>query len=320
MKLKIFIPSSVILLLGLGLNAQNVPQRPPITGVTHAAFFTKDLENTRQFFHNFLGYDEIITLPGRVEGIPSMIAFKINDRQYVEVFPEREANTNRMYHFAIETTDAEAMRVYLASKGYKVPETTPKGRTGNYNYFVTDSNGTICEIVQFDPDGVNAQLYGQNMPDSRIAARMSHVGFMVPDLDKAIEFYGNVLGFEEVWRGGPNEKVTWVHLKTPEGNETIEFMLYESDPSWDRMGSMNHICLEVKDVEIAKAILDMRTYPEGCRTPSGVNTGINRKRQVNYYNIDGTRVEIMEENTIDGVPTPSHNKPPMKYVPKNNLE
>ena len=38
------------------------PQRPPITGVAHAAFFTKDLEHTRSYLKDFLGYDETITL------------------------------------------------------------------------------------------------------------------------------------------------------------------------------------------------------------------------------------------------------------------
>jgi len=321
MKFKTSLLSLVATMLLASSCAQEAPQRPPIIGVAHAAYFTKDLENTREFFRDFLGYDEIITLPGRDTSpgaLPAMIAFKINDRQMVEIFPEREAGTNRMYHFAIETTDAEAMRVYLKSKGFKVPDHTPKGRTGNSNFFVTDPNGTICEIVQYEPDGVNARLFGQNLPDTRIAHRMSHVGFMVPDLDKAIEFYGGVLGFEETWRGGPNDKITWVHMKTPEGNETIEFMLYSSEPSWDRMGSMNHICLEVDDVFATKAILDQRRMPAGLREPNGPNTGINRKRQLNYYNIDGTRVEIMEVNTIDGVPAESHvGKEPLRFVPRN---
>ena len=41
-----------------------------------------------------------------------------------------------------------------------------------------------------------------------------------------------------------------------------------------------------------------------------VRTGINRKRQLNLYDPDGTRVELMEPNTIDGVPTPSSQAPP----------
>lgn len=293
------------------------PKRPPITGVAHAAYFTKDFEGSRRFFKEFLGYNEPITLTN-ADGVATLAVIKINDRQFVEIFPEREANTHRMYHFAIETPDAEAMRVYLESKGYKVPEKTPKGRTGNSNYFVTDPNGTICEIVQYEPDGMTALNRGKDLPDTRVSNRMSHVGFMVPDLDKATSFYCDVLGFTEVWRGGSSpDRVTWVHLKVPEGDETIELMLYNSDPTWDRMGTMNHICLEVKDVNVAKQTLDARRLPEGYREPNGPNTGINKKRQINYYMIDGTRIEVMEDHTIDGLPAPSSTAPPLKYVPAN---
>ena len=44
--------------------------------------------------------------------------------------------------------------------------------------------------------------------------------------------------------------------------------------------------------------------------PVEIRTGINRKRQVNLFDPDGTRVELMEPNTIDGKPTPSSTLPP----------
>lgn len=307
--------SFIVSLSAVSLAAQTVaPKRPKITGVAHAAFFTKDIENSRQFFKDYLGYAEPIVLTNN-DGEIALTIIKINDRQFVELFPERSEGTNRLYHFAIETDDAEAMRVYLESKGYKVPQTTPKGRTGNSNYFVTDPNGVICEIVQYEPEGMTVKNFGDDMPDTRISARMSHAGFMTPDLDKAVEFYVDVLGFREVWRGGPNPaKVKWVHLQVPEGNETIELMLYEEEPSWANMGSMNHICLEVKDVFAAEKILNGRTPPKDCREHTAPSVGINKKRQVNYYMIDGTRVEIMEDSTVDGIPAPSSTGVPMKFV------
>lgn len=292
------------------------PQRPKIYGVAHAAFFTGDLENTRRFFKEFLGCDEPIVMPGKEGGI-AFTVIKINDRQFVELFPERQAGSDRLYHFAVETDDAEAMRRYLEAKGFDVPRTTPKGRTGNSNYFVTDPNGVICEIVQYEPDGMTCRDFGRHVPDTRIAERMSHVGFMTPDLDAALSFYVDVLGFREVWRGGPDpKKVKWVHLQVPDGTQTVELMLYEEEPSWARRGSMNHICLEVDDVAAAKALLDDRTLPEGCREPSPIATGINRKRQINYYAPDGTRVEIMERTTVDGKPAPSSQGVPMKFKGK----
>ena len=44
--------------------------------------------------------------------------------------------------------------------------------------------------------------------------------------------------------------------------------------------------------------------------PLTINTGVNKKRQVNMYDPDGTRVEIMEPNTVTGQPTPSSTAPP----------
>ncbi len=300
------------------LHAQEtpLPKRPPVTGIAHAAFYTKDVENTRQFFKGFLGYAEPFSLMATNGKDLALTFFKINDRQFVEIFPEKAKGGNRMYHFAIETTDAEAMRRYLASKGLKVPEKTPKGRTGNLNYFVTDPNGTICEVVQYDQNSLSGKDIGKNLPETRLSTRMSHAGFMVPDLDKALAFYGDILGFKETWRGSKDGKnVTWVNMKVPEGNDYIELMLYDKQPSEGSMGSMNHICLEVDDVTLSVATLKNRILPEGCKTPTEMKTGINMKRQINCFNIDGTRVEVMEAKTVDGKPTPSSSAPPMKFIP-----
>ncbi len=38
--------------------------------------------------------------------------------------------------------------------------------------------------------------------------------------------------------------------------------------------------------------------------------GKNNKRQANLYDPDGTRVELMEPDTVDGKPTPSSTAPP----------
>jgi len=292
-------------------------KRPLITGVAHASFYTKDVESTRQFYKDYLGFAEPFSLMATNGKDLALTFIKINDRQFLEIFPEKVKGGNRMYHFAVETNDAEAMRQYLASKGLKVPEKTPKGRTGNSNYFVTDPNGTICEIVQYEPNSLSDKNLGKEMPDTRISARMSHVGIMVPDLDKAISFYCDILGFKETWRGSRDDKnVTWVNLQVPDGKDYIELMLFDKAPSENSMGTMNHICLEVQDVSVSESVLKGRKLPEGLKTPTAMKTGINKKRQINCYDIDGTRVEIMEANTVDGKPVPSSTAPPLKYLPE----
>ena len=64
-------------------------------------------------------------LPGRRApsklGNLSHAFVKISDRQYLELFPEKEANSDRLNHILIEVDDAAAMRADLGSKGIKVP-------------------------------------------------------------------------------------------------------------------------------------------------------------------------------------------------------
>ena len=40
-----------------------------------------------------------------------------------------------------------------------------------------------------------------------------------------------------------------------------------------------------------------------------IQVGVNRKRQINLYDPDGTRIELMEANTIDGKPAPNSTAP-----------
>ena len=41
-----------------------------------------------------------------------------------------------------------------------------------------------------------------------------------------------------------------------------------------------------------------------------IATGVNHKRQLNLWDPDGTRVELMEPRTVDGFPAPSSTAPP----------
>src|SRR5262245_52109737 len=104
-------------LSGALLPAQTI-ERPQITGVAHIALFVKDIEQSRRFYAGLLGYQEPFLL-NDASGNLSLTFFKINDRQYIELFPEREAGSDRLSHISIETNDAEGMRRYLESKGIK---------------------------------------------------------------------------------------------------------------------------------------------------------------------------------------------------------
>src|SRR5689334_8031403 len=62
------------------------PQRPKILGVAHIAIFARDIEQSRAFYRDFLGFQEPYVLKNP-NGFLSMTFFKINDRQYIELSP-----------------------------------------------------------------------------------------------------------------------------------------------------------------------------------------------------------------------------------------
>lgn len=294
------------------------PVRPHITGLSHVALFVHDVEASRRFYKDFLGFAEPYSLTN-ANGSLALTFIKINDRQSIELFPEQATNSDRLYHIAVETDDAEAMRVWLDSKGVKVPATTPKGRIGNLNYFVKDPDDHNVEIVQYAADSWTVREKGNFMPDTRISTRMMHAGIIVGDLDASLKFYRDILGGSETWRGGQtNRPLSWVTVKVPDGTDYVEFMLYATLPDPNKRGVVHHICLEVPDVAQAMAILKQRAEQCHYTLPMEIRTGVNRKRQVNVFDPDGTRIEIMEPTTVDGIPAPSSTAaPPIVVKPQN---
>jgi lactoylglutathione lyase len=285
-------------------------KRPRITGVAHIAIYAHDVDKTLAFYQDFLGYGEPYRLK-RPSGDLHLAFVKVNDRQFVEVFPEKEAGTDRLNHIALEVEDAEAMRAYLASRGVKVPAKVPVGRIGNANFNITDPDGHTVEIVQYLPDGWSMRQRGKNMPDSRISPRIMHVGIAVGALEPSLAFYRDVLGFQETWRGSSRGKVlNWVNVKVPDGDTYVEFMLYDAPPTASRLGTMHHLCLEVSDIDQAKSILESRPARRDYTHDLEIKTGVNRKRQLNLYDPDGTRIELMEPRTVDGTPAPPSEAPP----------
>lgn len=299
--------------------AAPAPARPRITGLSHVALWVGDIERSRAFYAGYLGFDEPFSLKDDA-GAVQIAWMKINDRQSIELFPLRGATPrggDSLYHVALETDDAQAMLDYLNAKGVKGPGGKPlparakAGRIGNLNYFTEDPDGHIVEFTQYMPDGWTMQKAGQSMPPTRIAWHMSHAGITVANLEASLRFYRDILGLREFWRGSSDGKtLSWVNLRVPDGRDYIELMLYGSKPDAGRLHILNHLCLEVPDARAAALTLGTRALPPGCRAPDPMRVGVNHKRQVNCYDPDGTRVEIMEANTVDGRPVPPSPAPP----------
>ncbi|MEK7996293.1 MAG: VOC family protein [Planctomycetota bacterium] len=307
MKLRIL---AVLLAGAAALGAQS---RPKILGVSHIAVLVSDVDKSRAFYKDFLGYAEPFDLKNP-DGSLNLTFIKINEDQFIELFTGLKPKQDRLHQVAFIVENAEALRAYLGAHGVKVPAKVPKGRIGNSNFSIKDPDGHTVEFVQYEPDGWTRREKGKFLPDTGISQRLKHVGFLVGDLAASKKFYGDLLGFTEIWRGSrDNKTLNWVSMKVPDGDDYVEFMLYSDLPAPDARGTANHMSLEVTDIESARQKLEARPYRKSYTRPIEVRTGINRKRQLNLYDPDGTRAELMEGVTVDGKPAINSTAPPPSH-------
>jgi catechol 2,3-dioxygenase-like lactoylglutathione lyase family enzyme len=299
------------ILLSCPLFAQSTSPRPKILGISHVGFFVSDLPKALDFWHGLLGYEEPYDLKNP-DGTTRIAFIKINDHQHVELFNQQPpAGSGHLSHIAFIVSNAEQMRLYLASRGIPVNSKVGKGKTGDLNFEITDPDGNLVEFVEPQPDGVEARNAGKFLPATRISDSIYHLGFLVGGSEKSIKFYGDLLGFHEFWRGSSNgTQLSWIDMQVPDGNDYVEFMLYRDLPAPDKRGSQEHISLLVPDVAKSIAILESRPAFQTYGKPVASHTGVNGKRQVNLFDPDGTRAELMESETANGKPVPPSTAPP----------
>ena len=294
----------------VGTLLAQAPTRPQIIGISQIALFSHNYEKSRAYYGDFLGLQQLYPLR-RFHSSKSVALFRINDRQYIELIPERTPLTDRLSHISLQTNDAEALRLYLSSKGVVVPRHLHRSKLGIRSFSVTDPEGHRIEMLQYLPDALILRTNGKGTQEKPISNRMAHVGLIVISLPPEYSFYADILGFRETYRGSMSGTVlSWVNLKVPNGDDYIELMLYKQAPDAAHRGGAHHLCLQVADVPSSVAELEGRPYFQEYGHPFSIRLGVNRKRQINLFDPDGTRLELMEPHTIDGKPVASSNAPP----------
>jgi lactoylglutathione lyase len=273
---------------------QPVTRRPPIVGIAHIGLKTDNLAVARKFYGDTLGFQEAFTADKPTSGL-TLTYFKVNDHQYIELFPNLSSPTeDRLSHIAFETTDAQALRGYLAASGVTVPNTLRPGLDGNLSFMVKDPEGHSVEFVEYLPGSLHRRNFGKFLPETRISQHMIHVGVTVLDRAAADHFYKDVLGFQLMWYGGmSDDRVDWVCMRVPEGSDWLEYMLNVRNPTPRTLGVMHHLALGVPSVETAYKTAVDRGYK--AEQPK---IGRDGKWQLNLYDPNYTRVELMEPKPV----------------------
>jgi catechol 2,3-dioxygenase-like lactoylglutathione lyase family enzyme len=254
-------------------------KRPAITGIAYVRIYANDLASSEKF------YAERLQLPGSPCAIGrDCRQFQVGKDQYVEVVKAND-HANGMGVVAFRTSDAPALRTYLAAHKAKVPSTVQKHPDGSHEFQMSDPEGHPIAFLQPGKSGGR---------QGAISHRMIHIGFVVKDRAVMDEFYKGILGFRPYWFGGRTEgHRSWVSSQVPDGTDWMEYMLdVKPDADHHLLGVMNHFSLGVADINDAAAGLSKSGWKPNEQEHTQV--GRDGKRQLNVWDPDEVRIEFME--------------------------
>ena len=261
------------------INGANDVTRPRILGVAHMAFYVSDLQNSLHFYKDYLGFGVLAGSDNQIENKEEAL-IKINDDQYIKLSPRQSAQDGMLNNIAFYTDDIEGMKSYLIDRGVEITRAITLANDGNRIFELTDPDGHTIQFIEYQPDSRTTRFNGEFMPETSVAARISHIGITTSDEDRARAFYVNILEFNNTNKP-----------QVPEGTEKIEFGMHRKTPTAEFRGSRNHVCLIAKPgVEKVMTILNERNHD------IPIEAHILRKVNwhANVYDPDGTRVEFTD--------------------------
>ncbi len=269
-----------------------------IIGLAGVGFQARDLEKSRAYYSGVLGYREAFDVRDAASQIVAAY-FKVNDDQYIEIYPmQSETGDNRLVRVSFLVADVRTARNVLQQRGLN-PSEVEKSPDGNESFHITDPNGARLEFVQYLAGSLQSGARGKFLDDKRISTHIYHVGIFVQDREASSAFYRDKLGFDQ-GRFLPGGRGEFLELSSRGVDlETKDPPIPdapESHPQYirEQWGSVQHVCLEVSEIQAAKQTAQQRGHYDDKRVAPHI--GNNRHWLMNIFDPDGTRTELMEPN------------------------
>jgi len=278
---------SILLCCGAA-SASDPPKRPRILGIARVQILVTDLAEARSFYTKVLGQAHDCNWCEQVPGR----SFLINDFQGISLSPASSpVASNLIKEITFATDDVPKLRRYLLAHNVAVSEPQGKDKAAGPFLSVVDPEGHRISFIQ--SLGVTARKPGYP-PDSPPPSNLHliHAGFVVRDRAAEDKFYKDILGFHVYWHGGmKDDETSWVDMQVSDGTDWIEYMLnVPANADRHTLGVMNHIALGVPDIKAAREQL----IKNGWKPGEEPKIGRDGKWQLNLYDPDDTRVELME--------------------------
>jgi catechol 2,3-dioxygenase-like lactoylglutathione lyase family enzyme len=194
--------------------AQSNGAPPPLSGIAHVAIRVADLDASRAFYKK-LGFEEAFAFDKG--GSPTEAFFKINDTQFIELYPKHsESDTIGFLHVCYLTRDIEPLNQFYQSRGL-APTAVSRGGAGNLLFSLHGPGLDNIEFTQYMPGSRHTNDIGKHLGAHRVAFRIIAVEFPTDDVNGAISFYAK-MGFHQK---SNNEREFFV---TADGLQGIDIM------------------------------------------------------------------------------------------------
>ena len=174
---------------------------PPMNGIAHIAIRVKDIAASVAFYHK-LGFDEAFANTGRDGTTVTQSFVKLNDRQYIELYPIAAANPTQsspeFLHLCFEGADLNAIHDYYVADGL-TPISVRTAGAGNLLFTMKGpqqfADPQNIEYTQYMPGSRHTLDFGQHLGPDRVGDKMTVVVLDMQDPAAARDFYLTKLGF-----------------------------------------------------------------------------------------------------------------------------
>jgi len=282
-----------ILACCVAASASDPPKRPRIFGIAYVRIFVTNLDKAGDFYSLAL---RSVPPPASPQApcdwcerapISPTLGIKRLGPIELEILPSRGASS-LLKEVALTTDDAKKLRDLFLKNHIVAEKLTKCGEDPCFGVLDPENHRLI--FVQRDSYPL-IEIPGAHS-SAPISEPIIHAGFVVHDRATEDHFYKDILGFHVYWHGGMKDDEThWVDMQVPDGTDWIEYMLnVPANADHHTLGVMNHIALGVPDIHAAEAQL----RKNGWTGTEQRKIGRDGKWQLNLYDPDDTRVELME--------------------------
>ena len=278
-----------LLMLCAPLAQPQTTTRPKISGISAVRISCDEQCNVEAFYSSLLPLSGDCRWCGRVPGTNvgrAETPFSVDDSQEI-LLSKSSPQPDRagLAEISFSVRDISKLERYFVERDLKTTKSISGGALA-----LDDPDGHHLRFVEVRSGGWKHEPKARGM-------RIIHAGFVVRDRLAMEHFYRDILGFKPYWHGGMRDDHTdWESFQVPDGTDWVEFMVNVPENADQRLrGIMNHIALGVPDIHAAQKQL----LTNGMKLTEEPKIGRDGKWQLNLYDPDLTRVELMEFTPVE---------------------